>query len=175
MLLQRIADGDYHALIDTGALITGYSNFEVAEKLLALGLTWCDGVVFLNDDDQQKVLVRATGRVVDNDQCGVPLERRFAFYDQIHTTGMDIKHVVNATAVLTLGKDMVFRDYVQGAVRMRQIAVGQKIKLFVIPEVQQLMDRQIKYNATQLANPDGDHMLEDVVAWLVINSMRTEQ
>ena len=175
MLLQRIADGDYHALIDTGALITGYSNFEVAEKLLALGLTWCDGVVFLNDDDQQKVLVRATGRVVDNDQCGVPLERRFAFYDQIHTTGMDIKHVVNATAVLTLGKDMVFRDYVQGAFRMRQIAVGQKIKLFVIPEVQQLMDRQIKHNATQLASPDGDHMLEDVVAWLVINSMRTEQ
>ena len=32
---------------------------------------------------------------------------------QIHTTGMDIKHVVNAMAVITLGKDMVFRDYVQ--------------------------------------------------------------
>jgi hypothetical protein len=60
-------------------------------------------------------LVRATNRVVSADQCGVPLERRFAFYDQIHTTGMDIKHVVNATAVLTLGKDMVFRDYVQGS------------------------------------------------------------
>lgn len=39
--------------------------------------------------------------------------RRFAFYDQIHTTGMDIKHIVNAVAVITLGKDMVFRDYVQ--------------------------------------------------------------
>jgi hypothetical protein len=86
--------------------------------------------------------VRSTGRVVSADQCGVTLEKRFAFYDQvhlflrwpavlflvhllssraehllncyqIHTTGMDIKHVVNATAVLTLGKDMVFRDYVQ--------------------------------------------------------------
>jgi len=55
-------------------------------------------------------VVRATGRVVSADQCGVSLERRFAFYDQIHTTGMDIKHVVNATAVITLGKDMVFRD-----------------------------------------------------------------
>lgn len=74
-----------------------------------------------------KVLVRATGRVVSADQCGVSLDKRFAFYvsflpvscqsysnldrtqDQIHTTGMDIKHVVNATAVITLGKDMVFR------------------------------------------------------------------
>ena len=40
--------------------------------------------MFLNDDDEQKVLVRATSRVVDSDQCGVPLERRFAFYDQVH-------------------------------------------------------------------------------------------
>jgi hypothetical protein len=43
----------------------------------------------------------------------VSLERRFTFYDQIHTTGMDIKHVVNATAVITLGKDMVFWDYIE--------------------------------------------------------------
>ena len=85
LLLQRIASAEnprYNALIDTGALITGYSNNQVAEKLLELGLTWCDGVVFLDDDDKQQVLVRATGRVVSADQCGVPLERRFAFYDQ---------------------------------------------------------------------------------------------
>jgi hypothetical protein len=39
-LLERIATADppYHALIDTGALITGMSNFEVAEYLLAHGL-----------------------------------------------------------------------------------------------------------------------------------------
>ena len=116
-LLTRIAtakDPQFNALIDTGALITGYSNLQVAKELLKRGLVWCDGVVFLDDADKKQVLVRATGRVVSDDQCGVPLERRFAFYDQIHTTGMDIKHVVNATAVITLGKDMVFRDYVQG-------------------------------------------------------------
>ena len=108
-LLQRIAKSEnprYHALIDTGALITGYSNKEVAQQLLDRGLSWCDGIVFLDDEDRQQVLVRATGRVVSADQCGVALERRFAFYDQIHTTGMDIKHVVNATAVITLGKIM---------------------------------------------------------------------
>jgi hypothetical protein len=95
----------FNALIDTGALITGYSNLEVAKQLLAFdkGLDWCEGVIFLDDDDRQQVLVRATGRVVSADQCGVSLDKRFAFYDQIHTTGMDIKHVVNATAVITLG------------------------------------------------------------------------
>ena len=106
LILERIATAEnprYHALIDTGALITGFSNLEVAKRLLDRGLTWCDGVVFLDDEDRQQVLVRATGRVVSADQCGVSLEKRFAFYDQIHTTGMDIKHVVNATAVITLG------------------------------------------------------------------------
>jgi len=37
----------------------------------------------------------------------------------VHTTGMDIKQAVDACAALTLGKDMVFRDYAQGAFRMR--------------------------------------------------------
>jgi hypothetical protein len=32
---------------------------------------------------------------------------------------MDIKQAVDACAALTLGKDMVFRDYAQGAFRMR--------------------------------------------------------
>jgi hypothetical protein len=88
-VLERIATADnprYNALIDTGALITGYSNKEVAQQLLERGLPWCDGVVFLDDDDKQQVYIRATGRVVSADQCGVPLERRFAFYDQVRKT-----------------------------------------------------------------------------------------
>ena len=127
--------------------------------------------------------MRATGRVVDADQCGVPLEKRFAFYDQIHTTGMDIRHVVNATAVITLGKDMVSRDYFQGAFRMRGIGAGQKIHLFVIPEVRELMNRELGAAGRTVApisdgsNADEDRsvMLADVCAWLVINSMRSEQ
>lgn len=179
-LLDRIANADsprINALIDTGALITGYSNEEVAKRLLDRGLMWCEGVVFLDDDDKQQVLVRATGRVVSADQCGVSLEKRFAFYDQIHTTGMDIKHVVNATAVITLGKDMVFRDYVQGAYRMRGIGAGQRIHLFIIPEVRELMARELR--SRRLLN-DGvmsqdEKVLLDVVAWLIVNSLRSEQ
>jgi thiol-disulfide isomerase/thioredoxin len=181
MLLERIAKSEsprYHALIDTGALITGYSNKEVAKQLLDRGLSWCDGVVFLDDDDKQQVLVRATGRVVSAEQCGVSLEKRFAFYDQIHTTGMDIKHVVNATACVTLGKDMVFRDFVQGAYRMRGIGNGQRIRIFVIPEVKELMQRELKDAIIPVPGRDEiahDHVLEDVVAWLIINSLRSEQ
>ena len=57
-LLLRIATADeprFHALIDTGALVTGYSNEEVAAELLKLGLAWCEGVVFLDAQDKQQV------------------------------------------------------------------------------------------------------------------------
>jgi hypothetical protein len=76
----------YNALIDTGALITGKSNKEVAAFLFANGLgSWCDGVVFLDEHDEKMILVKASGRVVKLSQCGIAVEKRFAFYDQVWT------------------------------------------------------------------------------------------
>jgi len=118
------AQPPYHALIDTGALVTGLTNIEVAGCLLEEGLAEMDGVIFLDEDDRKMMLLRS-GKVMKLEQCGVPMGRRFSFYDQCHTTGMDIKQVLNAKAALTLGKDMTFRDYAQGAFRMRGIGRGQ--------------------------------------------------
>ena len=182
------------ALIDTGALITGMSNEEVAWYLLTkggeganAGLLHCDGVVFLDDADRKMVLVREGLKVQRLEQSGVRATRRFAFYDQIHTTGMDIKHALNAEAVLTLGKGMVWRDYAQGAYRMRGIGVGQTIRLFVPPEILSLIQ-------TAVAMGEGTHpadvrrrqemlpsgaartrqLLCDVAAWQVSKAMETE-
>ena len=168
-LLDLASGGERaHALIDTGALVTGRTNKQVAVELLKRGLPWCDGVVYLDDDDKKQVLVRATMRAMPEEQCGVPLERRFAFYDQVHTTGTDIRHVANATAIVTLGKDMVWRDYAQGCYRMRGIAAGQRIRVVVIPEVQRLIKSEVP--------SAGDFTpLGEIVAWLIINSLRAEQ
>ena len=57
-LLQYIAEAEprFHALIDTGALITGLSNEDVARKLLSCGLgRWCEGVVFLDESDEKVI------------------------------------------------------------------------------------------------------------------------
>ncbi len=137
-LLDSIANSTepvFHALIDTGALITGMTNLEVATHLLCAGLPWCEGLVFLDQHDRKMMLLRRGLKVVPMHQCDIHKSRRFAFYDQVHTTGMDLEHALNAKAVLTLGKDMTFRDYAQGAYRMRGIGKGQNIQLFVIPEV----------------------------------------
>ena len=70
-------------------------------------------MVYLDDDDRKMVYVKATRRDVQLAECGIPAHERFAFYDQVHTTGMDIKHTPDARAVLTLGKDMGLRDFAQ--------------------------------------------------------------
>ena len=61
--------------------------------------------------------------------------RRFTFFDQVHTTGMDIPQPFVTSALLTLGTHMTFRDYAQGAYRMRGIGKGQTIRLLVVPQV----------------------------------------
>ena len=41
------------------------------------------------------------------------MESRFSYYDQVNCTGMDIPQAASAIAVLTLGKDLTFRDAAQ--------------------------------------------------------------
>jgi hypothetical protein len=113
-----VADPSYNALIDTGALVTGFDNLGVAQYLLQNGLKGFDACVFLDSRDRKMALLRVGMVVVRLDQCGVPLDRMFTFYDQTHTTGMDIKQHYSARAAITLGKDMTFRDLAQGAYRL---------------------------------------------------------
>jgi hypothetical protein len=73
----------FHALIDTGALITGMDNEEVARFLLQRLPDSFEGVVFLDRQDRQMILVRSSGRSMPLAQCGISPERRFTFYDQV--------------------------------------------------------------------------------------------
>ena len=167
-LLRTIAsDGAYNSLIDTGALITGMDNEQVARYLLEhLPRHTFDGVVFLDRSDR-KMFMQREGRCISLSQSGVDPARRFTFYDQVHTTGMDISQSVDARACLTLGKDMTFRDYVQGAYRMRGIGKGQTVHVLLIPEVENLI-------RNELSDFNVPSLLISVPAWLLINSMRTE-
>jgi hypothetical protein len=85
---------------------------------------------------------------------------------------------------------MTFRDYVQGAFRMRGIGKGQTIHLYIIPEVQNLIALNIAacgprfFRRSTAAAPidtnalnwsaSGD-MLVAVSGWLLLNSMRQEK
>ncbi|KAF8285120.1 hypothetical protein TcBrA4_0033550 [Trypanosoma cruzi] len=169
-VLDRIATSHppYHALIDAGALITNMENEDVARYLLGkLSPALFDGVVFLDSKDRQMILQRSNGLKVPVAQSGIALTRRFTFFDQVHTTGTDVKQAASVTAVVTLGKDLVFRDYAQGAYRMRGVGKGQRLRLYLIPEVLS------RIHATLGSATTGNSLL-DVPAWLLLNSMQME-
>jgi hypothetical protein len=119
------------------------SNKGVAQYLLEAGLKGMKGVVFLDELDRQMVLLRQGFKVVKLAESGLAWGERFTFYDQVHTTGMDIKQAVDACAAITLGKDMVFRDYAQGAFRMRGIGKGQTLKILMVPEIVERIKIQV--------------------------------
>ena len=100
---------------------------------------------------------------------------------------MDIPQGASARAVLTLGKDLTFRDYAQGAYRMRGIGKGQTIVLFVVPEVERLLTTETAIGHGMKAEARTSQLaamkvadrtraeIEDVAAWLLLNSIRAER
>jgi hypothetical protein len=80
---------------------------------------------------------------------------------------------------------MVFRDYSQGAFRMRGIGKGQQLTVFIIPEIMELISSTLKASAGYKMAPTSEkkrgvsyndqQSLTDVCAWLVLNSFKTEK
>jgi hypothetical protein len=177
-LLDLVAAASYHALIDTGALVTGMSNLQVAEYLLQRLPRSMEGVVFLDRDDAKQILLREGLRQLKLEDAGIDMSKRFTYFDQAHCTGMDIKQALNAQAALTLGKDMTFRDYAQGAYRMRGVGVGQTIELVVTPEVMGLIadySGQVEPGRVEAAEAEEvRRCIVDVCGWLVKNQMQSE-
>lgn len=189
---------EYAALIDTGALITGMGNEEVARFLLSAGLAHMEACVYIDGTGRKMVVDRSGAAAVPLDRAGVSKEHRFTFYDQYHTTGMDIKQALNAKAVVTLGKDMVWRDYTQGCYRMRGLGRGQTLHVLVVPEVHRLIAGVAlagaavvgaaatkavaatavatgRLSSVEEALPYGEELLVAIVSWLIVNSMRSER
>ncbi|POM80569.1 Hypothetical protein PHPALM_1572 [Phytophthora palmivora] len=69
-----------HALIDTGALITGFDNQEVAAFLLAELPTEMEGVVYLDEDDRQMILLRDHNAPMPLVQSELPTEMEGVVY-----------------------------------------------------------------------------------------------
>ena len=168
--IATAADGlAFHALIDTGALVTGMSNEEVAFFLLRHGLPAMGGVVYLDEADRKMVAMRSSAAPVPLARCGLAPEARFTYYDQVHTTGMDIPQALQARAVVTLSKDMTLRDYAQGAWRMRKLARGQTLHLYVVEEVLALITDTVPNSGEE-----ARFLPAEVLAFLAINSCRSE-
>ena len=96
--LVATAEPPLHALIDSGALVTGFSNLQAAAYLLSAGLAAFAAVVYLDGAGRKMVLQRDGMTVLGLERCGVAAEKRFTFFDHVHATGTDIAQAPRAAA-----------------------------------------------------------------------------
>jgi hypothetical protein len=175
-VLQRVGTGEFHALIDCGALVVGMTNREVADNLMhQLPTSGFDAVVYIDAAGEKKAILRGDdvdAPPVNLQNLGVAMSRRFTFYDQVHTVGMDIKQTIDATAAVTLGKGMTLRDLSQGCWRMRGIGKGQRIKYIVTKEIAQMISRSLGsvVDLSITTSPPAS----DIIVWLTRTQMETE-
>ena len=81
------------ALIDTGALLCGLENEEVAKLLMDSPLKSVkDGCIFLaRGTDLPMILLKGATQPVPLEDANIRPERRFCYFDQPHTTGIDLQ------------------------------------------------------------------------------------
>lgn len=185
-LLTDLATEGFLVLIDTGAIITGYTNEGVARFVLRQS-DKLKAAVFLDPQDRKMAVNRSGGPAFPFEQLGCGLDERFTFFDQYHTTGMDIKQHPSARAAVLLGKGMSLRDHAQGCWRMRGLDIGQTLGLFVVPEVAKMIKDAAGKGEGCWASDDPSkttdtaktkrvrEMLHDVMTWLMINGHENEK
>jgi hypothetical protein len=163
-LLRFAAENNFNCLIDPGALITGLTNEEVARFLLKFLPSKFRGCVYLDRRGRKMIVERTNSNSLPLERSGIPTDYRFTFFDQIHTTGMDITQPIHAKAMVLVGKDMSYRDYAQACWRMRGLGRGQSIQVVLVEEIWSVISSS---SNCQLLNID-------VIVWLLLNTFRGE-
>jgi hypothetical protein len=122
------------ALIDSGALLAGYSNLKVAQfiiqECLSKRQSQLRGVTFFDESRETNgswMILDISGRCLPKDQSPLSEKETFAIFDEPRCRGVDLKLQHDAVAVLTLGESMRKDKFMQAAGRMRQLKSNQRI------------------------------------------------
>ncbi|KAJ3323645.1 hypothetical protein HDU76_013577 [Blyttiomyces sp. JEL0837] len=153
------------ALIDTGSLLAGTCNSEVAKYLIThkdfdAGF---EGVVYFdttaNGGGTWTVLERESCRVMVKELSSIRERDAFVVFDDARTRGADMKLKDDAVGVLTLGPKITKAKVMQGAGRMRKLGVG-----VCCAEGCSRWDEEV------VGLEDEVVMVRDVVKWVMINT-----
>ena len=136
-----------YALIDRGAHRRGQTNQQVAEELAKKFTNpEIDYVLFFKEDSLCAWKVGGTAEDIIKLPSTEPdvIERilkikphqRFTYYDQNHTTGIDIIQTPKARALMTVDVTTTMEDFLQAVMRMRQLSAEQTVEIVMTEALQ---------------------------------------
>lgn len=135
------AQPDVRAIMDICATFTGYSALEVAQALAEIHADTLQYILYFDSSDRLCALscahLNADPIILgtsDPDEIslrlgGCPPDKRFTYYDQSHTVGVDIKQAPNARGLALVDERTQLSTFLQGVMRMRGLEAGQSISV----------------------------------------------
>ncbi len=125
------------ALIDSAGWLKDVSEEDFIQTLLEQRAD-LEGIVIHNKKGHLCVIDRNKA-CLPLSESTIPVDKRLTIYKQQYTTGTDIPQAASAKAVLTIGKEMILRDFQQSIFRMRGILQNQQAVLAYDAEAQAQM------------------------------------
>ncbi|KAI6342574.1 hypothetical protein MCOR14_006571 [Pyricularia oryzae] len=160
-------------LLDVGVVISDLSNFEVAKAWLDMMSTSAneslrkEACIFYSDKHDAMVL-DLSGKVdfLSRSPYSTQTDRCLAYFDELHTRGIDLRLPDHYRAATTLGPGLTKDKLVQACMRMRKLGTGQSISFFVTPEVQSLiMASKGSRKATEIS-------IADIICWSITETWK---
>lgn len=141
LLTHQYSGHNFRALLDAGAYFRGVPNQSVAQFLLKKCDPQVKYILYFDKGDvlcalplkanltESPIVLGNTNNVHERLNC-TPYEC-FTYYDQIHTTGIDILQAPNARAILTVGNTPLYA-FIQAAMRMRALSRSQTLDIVLL-------------------------------------------
>jgi hypothetical protein len=160
--------GNYQAVIDLGKYLRGTSNGEFIDAAIERNnksrkQKIAAGVYF---DDAGRIVKKKAG-----EETSLPIEiaketdlmKTITLYDDIHTTGTDIRQGKTAKAIVTIGENTFIRDLFQAVWRMRQLHRDQTVVFAVSNKIKE----RIPHKGSSLT-------LDDILSFCLANEAARE-
>lgn len=129
--------GPLRVIVDVGAFGRGKSSAEVAALLgdKFKGRKEIGQVVYFDENKELFCLLDlATGEILELDEKAQELQNRFTYFDQARSCGSNLKQLLNAAALISVGIKTTRAELQQGAGRMRDLHGQQGIEVVLQSE-----------------------------------------
>ncbi|MCH9756958.1 MAG: DUF3638 domain-containing protein [Gammaproteobacteria bacterium] len=184
LLTQTNSRDDVHAIIDVCAMFQGQKNLDIAthiaEKLVQAGsriqyvLYFDNEVLHAKPCDPSKAPIRlnTTNIKTINQILNCTPDERFTYYDQVHTTGTDIKQSTQSRGLVLIDHKTPLTTALQGTMRMRDFIVGEQSIDYIVPPVlaeytdnlEGLMDKMATYEQHTLKTENFVSTLDKITS-----------
>jgi hypothetical protein len=144
---------EFDLISDTGGYFKVGGNSNIANSIFKMK---DKPVVYFNSQGQQ-VEFNGSKEILLSESNTSP-EDRLTFLDQCHTTGTDIKQKPNAVGLVTVGRNMLFRDLLQSVWRLRELDKDQKVEFVINGDVESVMRQELRLSEDTKINLS--HILE---------------